>query len=115
MSAQSDFERERDIRRIKIMIETISRLRPGQQIRIEQTINRREGAWTKVTTGELVEVLTAPTGSWFAHGSQDRYWLLRLRIRKPCGEISLLSLSPDSKLTILTGDARSQSEATAPV
>ncbi len=97
------------------MISTLSQLRPGQHIRVEQTINRREGAWKKSTTGELVEILTAPTGSWFAHGSQDRYWLLRLRVRKPCGEITLLSLSPDSELFILDSEAQESTSASAPV
>ncbi|GJM24048.1 MAG: hypothetical protein DHS20C16_04630 [Phycisphaerae bacterium] len=78
-----------------------SHLRPGQQIRVDQTINRREGSWRKSTTGELLEILAAPTGSWYAHGAKDRYWLLRLRIRKACGEITLLSLSPDSDVSIL--------------
>ena len=83
------------------MLQSLSHLRPGQQIRVEQTINRREGAWKKSTTGELLEILTAPTGSWYTHGSQDRYWLLRLRIRKPYGEVTLLSLSPDNEVTLL--------------
>jgi len=83
------------------MNQTLSQLRPGQRIRVDQRINRREGAWQKSTTGELLEVLSAPTGSWYAHGAQDRYWLMRLRIRKPCGEITLLSLSPDCEITIL--------------
>jgi len=31
-----------------------------------------------------------PTGSWFAHGKDDKLWLKRLRLRKVDGEITLL-------------------------
>ncbi len=80
------------------MSPTLAQLEPGQPIRIVQTINRREGAWQKEVSGTLLEVLDAPTGSWYAHGEQDRYWLRRLRIKKACGEVTLVSLAPDAKV-----------------
>ncbi len=80
------------------MSQTLSQLEPGQQIRVVQTINRREGPWVQEYSGKLVEILDAPTGSWYAHGEQDRYWLRRLRIEKSDGELSLVSLDSDTKI-----------------
>lgn len=31
-----------------------------------------------------------PTGSWYAHGKDDKLWLKRLRLRKADGEVTLL-------------------------
>lgn len=83
------------------MPRTLIQLEPGQDIRVTQTIHRREGSWTTTVEGRILEVLDAPTGSWYAHGVNDRYWLRRIRLRKPDGEITLVSLDPDSLISQL--------------
>lgn len=83
------------------MPQTLPRLQPGQHLRIEQTIQRREGPWTITVEGEIIDVLDAPTGSWYAHSENDRYWLRRIRLRKNDGEITLISLDPDSLLAVI--------------
>lgn len=77
------------------------KLTPGSRVRVVQQIDRREGAWTTAVEGTVVEVLDAPTGSWYAHGKKDRYWLKRLKLRKDDGEISLLGLDEDSQVVLL--------------
>ncbi len=83
------------------MSQTLRQLQPGQEVRVIQTIHRREGAWTTSIEGTILEVLDAPTGSWYAHGAEDRYWLRRIRLRKTDGEVTLISLDPDSQVTLL--------------
>lgn len=77
------------------------RLKPGQRVRVRQTIRTREGDWQTELEGEVVVCEPRPTGSWFAHGKNDRLWLARLILCKSDGEQVELSLSPDSELTVL--------------
>ena len=79
-------------------------LRPGTRIKVGQHIRRRGGDWIAEVEGEFIEWLTAPTGSWYAHGKDDRYWLTRLKLRKSNGEVSLLTLDADSEIIVLDGE-----------
>ncbi len=74
---------------------------PGTRVRVEQVIQRRAGAHSTVVEGEVLSHDMEPTGSWYAHGKKDKLWLIRLRIKKPDGEISVLNLDSNSKITIL--------------
>jgi len=76
-------------------------LRPGQRVRIVQEIDRREGNWHAEVTGTILEVLTQPTGSWFAHGKHGKLWLNRLRLEKPDGEITTLVVDPHTRIEVL--------------
>ena len=76
-------------------------LKPGQRIRIRQTIDRREGDWRADVEGEVLSVLEEPTGSWFAHSKDDRLWLRRIRLRKPNGEITTVALDQYSEIAPL--------------
>lgn len=51
--------------------------------------------------GEVIRHRPEPTGSWFAHGKDDRYWLNRLRLKKSDGEITTLALDENSRVEIL--------------
>lgn len=84
----------------------LSKLTPGTRVRIVQRIRRREGMWTTEVEGEVVDVLNAPTGSWYAHGKDDRYWLKRIRLRKDDGEITLISLDEGSRIILLDEAAK---------
>ncbi len=74
---------------------------PGTRVRVEQVIQRRVGAYSTVVEGEVLSHDMEPTGSWYAHGKKDKLWLIRLRIKKPDGEISVLNLDSNSRITIL--------------
>ena len=80
------------------MNRVVDKLKPGQRIRVVQQIDRREGSWTTEIVGRVVEVVNAPTGSWYAHGPSDRYLLKRIRLQKDDGEMTLLSLDGASRV-----------------
>jgi hypothetical protein len=80
---------------------TVAKLQPGQTVRIRQTIHTREGDWQTDAEGKIVSVGDKPTGSWFAHGKDDRLWLRRVRLEKSDGELIDLNLDRDSVVTIL--------------
>jgi hypothetical protein len=79
-------------------------LQPGQQVRITQTIERREGDWQHVVEGVVESVEYRPTGSWYAHGKDDRYWLRRVRLRKPDGELTTLTIDVYTQVEVLGGN-----------
>ncbi|MCG8408589.1 MAG: hypothetical protein MI923_25585 [Phycisphaerales bacterium] len=76
-------------------------LKPSQTVRIVQTVQTREGEWQTSVEGKIISVASKPTGSWFAHGKNDRLWLKRLRLQKEDGEFVDLILDHDSVVTIL--------------
>lgn len=79
----------------------VAGIKPSQRVRVIQTIRMREGDWHSGVEGEVVSVASKPTGSWFAHGKDDKLWLTRLRIRKDDGELVDLVLDRDSVVTVL--------------
>lgn len=80
-------------------------LKPGQKIEVERTIHTRGGDWKTSVQGEIVYIAPRPTGSWFAHGKNDKLWLTRVRLKKSDGEFVELVLERDTKVTILAGAA----------
>lgn len=76
-------------------------LKPGLRVRIYQEIDRREGNWQNEVVGTVVEVTPQKTGSWNAHGRDDRLWLNRIRIRKADGEESLISVDQFTRCEVL--------------
>lgn len=77
-------------------------LKPGMKVRITQEIDRREGNWRYAVTGEVIETFAQKTGSWNAHGKDDKLWLNRVKIRKDNGELSVLSVDPLTRYEILS-------------
>lgn len=73
---------------------------PGQRVRVVQTVNTRDGPWQTEVEGEVVSCRPEPTGSWFAHGKNDRFWLLRLRLRRDDGELVDLTLDDRSQVSL---------------
>lgn len=71
---------------------TIEEFKPGQRVRVLQTIERRDGDWQTALEGVVEKVDVAPTGSWYAHGKDDRFWLRRILIRKDDGEQTLVAV-----------------------
>lgn len=76
-------------------------LKLSQRVRVVQTIQTRAGAWKTQVEGRVVNIAADPTGSWFAHGKQDKLWLDRLRLEKDDGEIVDLVLDEKSVVTSL--------------
>lgn len=76
-------------------------LTPGLRVRVAQRIATRDGVWTTMIEGKVVSCEPRPTGSWFAHGKDDRLWLNRLRIEGDDGELIDLTLDRNSTVTVL--------------
>lgn len=79
----------------------IDRLVPGMRVRITQAVGRQRDRWSRTIEGELLSCGPEPTGSWHADGKQGRYWLTRVVLRKPDGELTRLSLDQDSRIEIV--------------
>lgn len=73
-------------------------LRPGLLVKVSQQIPQRDEVWTTCVTGTVVKLEQTKTGSWFAHSKDDKFWLDRLTLRKPDGEIIELILDGYSKI-----------------
>jgi hypothetical protein len=76
-------------------------LQPGQRVRIVQTIDRRDRDWRTTVTGVVRAVEPQKTGSWFAHGKDDKLWLLRVRLVKDDGEVTVLNVDPRTRIEAL--------------
>lgn len=83
------------------MPQLIHRIPSGARVRVRQKIERRGRSWETVVEGVVVAHELEPTGSWFAHGKNDRLWLPRLRLRKDDGELTTLNLDRYSVVEVL--------------
>lgn len=70
----------------------------GDRIRVLQRIVGRDVAWQCRAEGVVESCRPEPTGSWFAHGKNDRLWLLRIRLRKDDGEITTLVVDEHTRI-----------------
>jgi len=64
----------------------------GQRVRVIQQIVQRDETWTQQVEGEVVKIEQKKTGSWYAHGKDDKLWLDRLTLKKSDGEIVVCNL-----------------------
>ena len=69
-----------------------SALRVGTRVRITQHVPRRQGHLKTAVEGSVVRYEQSKTGSWYAHGKDDKLWLDRLVLRRDDGEIVYLNL-----------------------
>lgn len=67
-------------------------LAPGTRIRVTQQMPQTHTVWSTAIEGTVVRWRQARTGSWFAHGRDDKLWLDRLELRRPDGEMVTLNL-----------------------
>ncbi|MGE3182861.1 MAG: hypothetical protein AB7N71_14615 [Phycisphaerae bacterium] len=79
------------------------KLAPGQRIRVRQTIDRREGDWHSEVSGTVIEATRKKTGSWYAHGTDNKFWIYRIQLRKDDGEITTLTLDQWTEIELLSG------------
>lgn len=77
------------------------KLAPGDRIRVTERVVTIDRTWVTHVEGEIVSCRPESTGSWFAHGKNDKLWLLRVRIRKQDGEISTLNIDQNTEIEIL--------------
>ena len=67
-------------------------LKIGSAVRVIQQIAARDHTFTSDVRGIVVDYCQQQTGSWHAHGKDDKLWLDRLTLRKPDGELITLNL-----------------------
>jgi hypothetical protein len=61
----------------------------------------RNQQWVTRAEGTVVACGPETTGSWYAHGKNDKLWLIRLRLRKHDGELTTLVLDHNSRVQFL--------------
>ncbi len=76
-------------------------IQPGQRIRVRHEIDRREGNWVQEVEGVVLAARPEKTGSWFAHGKDDKLWISRVRLQKDDGEITTIAIAPDTRIELL--------------
>jgi len=76
-------------------------IREGMRVRVVRGIRVRDAVWPVVVEGAILAQRDEPTGSWYAHGRDHRYWLRRLWLRKDDGEITSIVLDEASLVTPL--------------
>lgn len=76
-------------------------IRPGQRLRVLQEIDRREGNWSNAVEGTVVSAEPEKTGSWHAHGRDDKLWLYRIRLQKDDGELTTLVVDQHTRCEIV--------------
>jgi len=65
---------------------------PGTRVRVTQQMPQTHTVWSTRVEGTVVRWRQDRTGSWFAHGKDDKVWLDRLELRRDDGELVTLNL-----------------------
>lgn len=76
-------------------------LRVGDRVRVRQRVMFGLQAAETVVEGEVVRFGQQKTGSWFAHGADDKLWLDRVELRKSDGELVALNLDRNSVVEVV--------------
>jgi len=74
------------------------KLKTGDRIFVIQQIPRTDSTTTSRVEGTFVRFEQKKTGSWYAHGKDDKLWLDRLVLQKDDGEIVVCNLDQYSHL-----------------
>jgi len=74
---------------------------PGTLVGVTEVTTRRDKSIEVQTVGVVESWEELPTGSWYAHGRNDRLWLRRLKLRKLDGEITLLIIDDGTSIAKL--------------
>jgi len=70
----------------------------GTPVRIVRTVLQRDESYESEAVGLVEGWMDEPTGSWYAHGKNDRYWLQRLKLRKADGELTVLVIDDATRI-----------------
>ncbi|MGB0716085.1 MAG: hypothetical protein ACPGXK_09420 [Phycisphaerae bacterium] len=73
----------------------------GTPVCVKQAVDRRGRIVQTEVVGVVEDWEKKPTGSWYAHGQYCKYWLYRLKLRKPDGELSLIKIDDDTEIAKL--------------
>lgn len=71
----------------------------GQRVRVKHSVVGRDRTWTSTIEGVVQSCDTRPTGSWFAHGKNDKLWLQRIMLKKDDGELVLVNVDSDTEVS----------------
>lgn len=74
---------------------------PGTPVCVKQLVRRRGGSIETEIVGVVEAWEERPTGSWYAHGKNDKLWLHRLRLRKVDGELTCLVIDENTTIARL--------------
>ncbi len=80
---------------------SLKRFKPGQHVRITQTIEWGRHKDLARIEGVIVRLGQQKTGSWFAHSRDDKLWIDRVELRKNDGEIVVTNLDQNSTIEVL--------------
>jgi len=72
-------------------IETLA-FAPGTRVQVTQQLPAVRRVDTTTVEGTVLRYRQSKTGSWFAHGKDDKVWLDRLELRRDDGELVTLNL-----------------------
>lgn len=64
----------------------LSNFEVGQRVRVTQSVPRLTGTMENRVEGVIMRLGQQKTGSWYAHGKNDKLWLDRLELRTSDGE-----------------------------
>jgi hypothetical protein len=70
----------------------------GTTVRVKHAVLRRGRPIEAEVTGVVEAWEDRPTGSWYAHGKNDKLWLKRLKLRKADGEVTLLVIDTATEI-----------------
>ncbi|MBX3376247.1 MAG: hypothetical protein KF678_04505 [Phycisphaeraceae bacterium] len=80
---------------------TSDALQTGKRVRITQRVPRQSGEMSITVEGTVVAVGQGKTGSWFAHGKDNKVWLDRVELRKDDGERIVMNLDRYSSVDVV--------------
>ena len=83
---------------------------PGMRVRVTQQIPFGVRPTRSTVEGVIVRFGQQKTGSWFAHGKDDKLWLDRLELRKDDGELVVCNLDRYSVVEAVASTAAGEGE-----
>jgi hypothetical protein len=80
---------------------TQDQISPGKRVRITQRVPRLSGEMSITVEGTVVSVGQGKTGSWFAHGKDNKVWLERVELRKDDGEQIVMNVDRYTRVDLV--------------
>ncbi len=82
---------------------TMSGIGIGRKVRVTQTVAWGRHSDTTVVEGRVRRMGQQKTGSWFAHGRDDKLWIDRLELEKDNGEVVVCNIDRQSRVELIEG------------